>query len=116
MLQHAAEKTLEGGDTTQAVDEKGPMGAFEERQRGPSHERTFWKAWRHIAMWREQEVKALKEGKAWTFCRRQSRWAMTVLFGNWRIRTLESRTGTIYCDCCDMWLNGPGQYALHLRG
>ena len=83
---------------------------------GKSHEVSFWKAWSHIARWREQEVDALKEGKAKVFHRRQSRWAMTVLFGNWRIRTLESRTGTIYCDCCDMWLNGPGQYALHLRG
>ena len=73
---------------------------------GKSHERSFWKAWSHIARWREQEVDALKEGKAKVFHRRQSEWAMTIMFCHWRISTAESRTKTravIYCECCEMW-------------
>ena len=85
---------------------------------GKSHEVSFWKAWSHIARWREQEVDALKEGKAKVFHRRQSEWAMTIMFCHWRISTAESRTGVavIYCECCEMWLNGPTQYAHHKLG
>ena len=61
---------------------------------GKSHERSFWKAWSHIARWREQEVDALKAAlKQATFC-------------HWRISTAESRTKTravMYCECCKMW-------------
>ena len=36
---------------------------------GKSHEVSFWKAWSHIARWREQEVDALKAAlKQATFC------------------------------------------------
>ena len=44
MLWHADEKALEGGDKMEAIDKKGPMGTFEKRQQGKSHERSFWKA------------------------------------------------------------------------
>ena len=53
---------------------------------GKSHEVSFWKAWSHIARWREQEVDALKAAlKQATFC-------------HWR-----SVTG-VYCTCCEQWL------------
>ena len=73
MMWHGDEKALGGGDKMVATDKKGPMGTWEERQRGTSPERSFWKAWFHIARWREQEVDALKEGKARVFHRSQSR-------------------------------------------
>ena len=69
---------------------------------GTSHEHSFWKAWPHIARWREQEVDALKAAlKQATFC-------------HWRKSTAESLMS--YCDCCDMWLNGPTQYEDHNLG
>ena len=69
---------------------------------GKSHERSFWKAWPCIARWREQEVDALKAAlKQATFC-------------HWRKSTAESLMS--YCDCCDMWLNGPTQYEDHNLG
>ena len=69
---------------------------------GKSHEVSFWKAWSHIARWREQEVDALKAAlKQATFC-------------HWRKSTAESLMS--YCDCCDMWLNGPTQYEDHNLG
>ena len=81
---------------------------------GNSRERSFWKAWTHIARWREQEVDALKEGKAKVFHRRQSRWAMTIVFHHWLIETTKSHS--IYCSCCQMSLNGPDQYEDHIIG
>ena len=71
---------------------------------GNSRERSFWKAWTHIASWREQEVDALKAAlKQATFC-------------HWRTRKREIRTGAIYCECCEMWINGPTQYEDHKLG
>ena len=110
------ERALDGGDAMEVMKIKGPMGTWEERRHGMSHERSFWRAWFHIARWREQEVDALKEGKARVFHRRQARWAMTVMFSHWRIRTRESSNGGIYCFCCEMWLNGPAQYEYHKVG
>ena len=117
-LRRKLEELETGGDKMEAIDKKGPMGTYEKRQQGTAHERSFWNAWFHIAKWREQEVDALKEGKAKVFHRRQSRWAMTIVFHQWRlnIKTTESGTGAIYCSCCEMWLNGPAQYAVHNIG
>ena len=73
---------------------------------GTSHEHSFWMAWPHIARWREQEVDALKAAmKQATFC-------------HWRKRTALSRThgAAIYCDICELWLNGRPQYEDHKLG
>ena len=73
---------------------------------GTSHEHSFWMAWPHIARWREQEVDALKAAmKQATFC-------------HWRKSTAQSRAhgAAIYCDICEMWLNGRPQYEDHKLG
>ena len=60
-------------------------------------------AWPHIARWREQEVDALKAAmKQATFC-------------HWRKRTALSRNhgAAIFCNICEMWLNGRPQYEEH---
>ena len=95
------------------VGKGDPQGTFEKRQQGKSHERSFWKAWFHIAMWREQEVDALKEGKAKVFHHRRS---MTIMFRSWDITTAESRGRGIFCNCFDMWLNGPAAWEDHKIG
>ena len=72
-------------------------------QGGTSHEHSFWMAWPHIARWREQEVDALKAAmKQATFC-------------HWRKRTALSRNhgAAIFCNICEMWLNGRPQYEEH---
>ena len=83
---------------------------------GKSHEVSFWKAWSHIARWREQEVDALKEGKAKVFHRRRSRLPMSIMFCYWAAKTEENQFHGIYCNCCDMWLNGPTQWEDHKVG
>ena len=63
-------------------------------------------AWPHIARWREQEVDALKAAmKQATFC-------------HWRKRTALSRNhgAAIFCNICEMWLNGRPQYEDHKLG
>ena len=87
MMWHGDEKALGGVDKMVAADKKGPMGTWEKRLRGTSRECSFWKAWFHIARWREQEIDALKEAKARVFHRSQTRRAMAVLLLHWRIST-----------------------------
>ena len=71
---------------------------------GKSHEVSFWKAWSHIARWREQEVDALKAAlKQATFC-------------HWRISTAERPSKAIYCRCCEQWLGDHNQYEVHKVG
>ena len=71
---------------------------------GKSHEVSFWKAWSHIARWREQEVDALKAAlKQATFC-------------HWRISTLERPSEAIYCTCCEQWLCDRYWYEEHKAG
>ena len=71
---------------------------------GKSHEVSFWKAWSHIARWREQEVDALKAAlKQATFC-------------HWRISTLERPSEAIYCTCCEQWICDRNWYEEHKAG
>ena len=95
------------------VGKGDPQGTFEKRQQSMFHERSFWKAWAHVAMWREQEVDALKEGKAKVL---QSRHSMTIVFRSWKITTAESRRRLIYCECCEMCLNGAAAWEKHKNG
>ena len=114
-LRSKLEELETGGDTMKAIDKKGAMGTYEKRQQGTAHERSFWKAWFHIAKWRGQEVDALKEGKAKVF---HSRWAMKITFHHWLMVTtrLDRKSGAYYCSCCDQWLNGPTQWEDQKKG
>ena len=112
-LRSKLEELETGGDTMKAWFHIGGTGGIGSTT---AHQRSFWKAWFHIiAKWREQEVDALKEGKAKVF---HSRWAMKIMFHHWLIGTtrLDQESGAYYCSCCDMWLNGPDQWEDHKIG
>ena len=113
-LRSKLEELETGGDTMKAIDKKGAMGTYEKRQQGTAHQRSFWNAWFHIAKWREQEVDALKEGKAKKFQQR----AMKIMFHHWLMGTtrLDRESGAFFCSCCEMWLNGPDQWEDHKIG
>ena len=88
------------------------MGTVAKGQQAKSHEPSFWKAWVHIAKWREQEVDAIKENKAKVFHRRRERLQMSNMMEQW------SSLGPLgrYCELCDMWISGPTMWETHKIG
>ena len=122
MVRHADEKvqSLKHGDGNEATDKNKLMWTFEKRQQGKSQECIFWKAWVHIARWREEEVDALKEGTAKRFLVRQSRSVMINVLCHWRrvaiMQLYANHNGSFYCTWCQIWMNGPLQYGDHVIG